>query len=470
MRIALGISYLGTAYQGWQSQPSGQTVQDRLESALGQFATVPIATLCAGRTDAGVHGLMQVVHFDTDLVREPFSWVRGTNRFLPPDIAVQWAQPVPDAFHARASALARRYTYVLLESPVRPSVDAGRVGWTFRPLDGDALRQGATHLIGEHDFTSFRASACQALSPVKHLTRIDISRRGAYWRFDFEASAFLQHMVRNLVGSLVYVGGMALDAALSTVGIDGATVGECLERIGYAGQEPCGQPQVQSYVELHVEQGPVLEAEGFHIGAVDGVQGISWTEFSVLGVSNHAGTTPMRLRHDAGYVAFAIANYARQIAREMGANQVATVGAVQLSPNLVNVIPYKAVLTVDLRNTDEAALQLAEQRLHRFARDVASAEGVTLSSRQLARFEPVDFDPDSISLVEATAKNLGLRVKRMPSGAGHDAQMLARVCPTAMIFVPSAGGISHNMKEFTSPSDLEAGANVLLHTLLRLAS
>ena len=206
MRLALGISYNGQAYQGWQSQPSGQTVQDRLESALGQFATVPIATLCAGRTDAGVHGLMQVVHFDTDLVREPFSWVRGTNRFLPPDIAVQWAQPVPDAFHARASALARRYTYVLLESPVRPSVDAGRVGWTFRPLDGDALRQGATHLIGEHDFTSFRASACQALSPIKHLTRIDISRRGAYWRFDFEASAFLHHMIRNIMGCLLQIG------------------------------------------------------------------------------------------------------------------------------------------------------------------------------------------------------------------------------------------------------------------------
>ena len=274
----------------------------------------------------------------------------------------------------------------------------------------------------------------------------------------------------DMMGSLVYVGGMALDAALSTVGIDGATVGECLERIGYAGPQPCGQPQVQAYVELHVEQGPVLEAEGFHIGAVDGVQGISWTEFTVLGVSNHAGTTPMRLRHDAGYVAFAIANYARQIASDMGANQVATVGAIQLSPNLVNVSPYKAVLTVDLRNTDEAALQLAEQRLHRFANDIASAEGVTLSSRQLARFEPVDFDPDSISLVEATAKRLGLRVKRMPSGAGHDAQMLARVCPTAMIFVPSAGGISHNMKEFTSPADLEAGANVLLHTLMSLAS
>ncbi len=149
---------------------------------------------------------MQVVHFDTDLQREPFSWVRGTNRFLPHDIAVQWAHEVPDAFHARASALARRYAYVLLESPVRPSVDAGRVGWVFRPLDGLAMQRAASHLIGEHDFSSFRASACQALSPVKQLTRIDITRRGAYWRFDFEANAFLHHMIRNIMGNLVRIG------------------------------------------------------------------------------------------------------------------------------------------------------------------------------------------------------------------------------------------------------------------------
>jgi len=206
VRIALGLSYLGTAYQGWQSQPSGCTVQDRLEHALARFTTTPVATLCAGRTDAGVHGLMQVVHFDTTLAREQFSWVRGTNRFLPADIAVQWAQPVPDEFHARASALARRYAYVVLESPVRPSVEAGRVGWTFRPLDGEAMRAAARHLIGQHDFTSFRASACQALSPVKHLRRIDIARKGAYWRFDFEADAFLHHMIRNLMGCLVQVG------------------------------------------------------------------------------------------------------------------------------------------------------------------------------------------------------------------------------------------------------------------------
>jgi len=207
LRIALGISYLGSAYQGWQSQPSGQTVQDHLERALAQFANVPaIGTLCAGRTDAGVHGLAQVVHFDTDIARAMNAWVRGTNRYLPADIAVQWAHEVPLAFHARASAIARRYAYVLLESPVRPSFEAGRAGWVFRPLDHAAMQAAAAHLIGEHDFSSFRAAQCQALSPVKHLQRIDICRRGAYWRFDFEANAFLHHMIRNLMGCLVAVG------------------------------------------------------------------------------------------------------------------------------------------------------------------------------------------------------------------------------------------------------------------------
>ena len=206
MRLALGISYNGRAYQGWQSQLSGQTVQDQLELALGKFAAQRVSTLCAGRTDAGVHGLMQVVHFDTRLERSVSSWVRGTNALLPRDIAVQWAQAVPNEFHCRASALSRRYAYSLLLSPVRPSVDAGRVGWVFRPLDMDAMQQAATHLLGEHDFTSFRASACQALSPVKILQRIDISKRGAYWRFEFEANAFLHHMIRNLMGCLIAVG------------------------------------------------------------------------------------------------------------------------------------------------------------------------------------------------------------------------------------------------------------------------
>lgn len=213
MRLALGVRYNGQAYQGWQSQLSGQTVQDKLEAALGKFAARPISTLCAGRTDTGVHGLMQVVHFDTEVERTPFSWVRGTNRYLPDDIAIQWACPVPDAFHCRASALARRYLYVLSQSPVRPSLDAGRVGWSMRALDGDAMRAAAALLVGQHDFSSFRASACQAKSPVKTLRRIEVTRHAdgpdperCRWHFEFEADAFLHHMIRNLMGCLVRVG------------------------------------------------------------------------------------------------------------------------------------------------------------------------------------------------------------------------------------------------------------------------
>jgi tRNA pseudouridine38-40 synthase len=210
MRIALGLSYSGSRYEGWQSQLSGNTVQDQLEKALGKFAAQPVRTLCAGRTDAGVHALMQVVHFDTALQRELPSWVRGTNTFLPQDIAVQWAHAVPDAFHCRGSAIARRYAYVVLESPVRPSVEAGRVGWVYRPLNGAAMQQALTHLIGEHDFSSFRASQCQAKSPVKTIRRIEISQRAgagsSYWRFEFEANAFLHHMIRNIMGCLMAIG------------------------------------------------------------------------------------------------------------------------------------------------------------------------------------------------------------------------------------------------------------------------
>ncbi len=206
VRVALGISYHGGHYQGWQSQPSGKTVQDQLEKALSRFANHRVSTLCAGRTDAGVHGLMQVVHFDTPLDRPEVAWVRGPNALLPRDIAVQWARALPKAFHCRASATSRRYVYVVLQSPVRPSLDQGRVGWVYRPLQLALMLQAAQQLIGEHDFTSFRASACQALSPVKNMLRIAISQRGAYWRFEFEANAFLHHMIRNIMGCLLYIG------------------------------------------------------------------------------------------------------------------------------------------------------------------------------------------------------------------------------------------------------------------------
>ncbi|MDD5030086.1 MAG: tRNA pseudouridine(38-40) synthase TruA [Rhodoferax sp.] len=206
MRVALGVSYNGRRYHGWQSQPSGQTVQDTLEQALSQFSNQRVGTLCAGRTDSGVHALMQVVHFDSPANRTEQAWVRGPNALLPRDVAVQWARIVPSAFHCRASALTRRYVYVLLQSPVRPSLDDGRVGWVFTPLDQAGMQQAAQYLLGQHDFTSFRASACQALSPIKQLVRIDISRRGAYWRFEFEANAFLHHMIRNIMGCLLMVG------------------------------------------------------------------------------------------------------------------------------------------------------------------------------------------------------------------------------------------------------------------------
>ncbi|MGC3983219.1 MAG: tRNA pseudouridine(38-40) synthase TruA [Pseudorhodoferax sp.] len=206
MRLALGVSYAGQAYDGWQSQPSGNTVQDKLEDALRTFAQQDIGTICAGRTDAGVHGLMQVVHFDTAIQREMHAWVRGTNSYLPGDIAVQWARPVTEQFHARASAIGRRYAYVLMESPVRPSVERGRIGWVHRPLDQAAMQAAARLLLGEHDFTSFRAAQCQARTPVKTMRRIDIARRGAYWRFEFEADAFLHHMIRNLMGCLLVIG------------------------------------------------------------------------------------------------------------------------------------------------------------------------------------------------------------------------------------------------------------------------
>lgn len=205
-RLALGLAYRGQAYHGWQSQPDGQTVQDVLEAALAAFATQPVSTVCAGRTDSGVHGLNQVVHLDTTLQREPQSWLRGTNRYLPNDVAIQWCRPVPNSFHARNSALGRRYRFVVLESAVRPSLEQGLAGWVLRPLDGAAMREAAACLIGEHDFSSFRAAACQSPTPVKTLRSIAIAQRGAYWRFDFDGNAFLQHMVRNIVGCLVAVG------------------------------------------------------------------------------------------------------------------------------------------------------------------------------------------------------------------------------------------------------------------------
>ncbi|MDH3706193.1 MAG: Zn-dependent hydrolase [Acidimicrobiia bacterium] len=274
----------------------------------------------------------------------------------------------------------------------------------------------------------------------------------------------------DMMGSLVYVGGMAVETALDTVGIDDVVVGDALDAIGYRGTAPVPAPAPRAFVELHIEQGPVLEADGITVGAVTGVQGISWTEITVEGQSNHAGTTPMALRHDAGYVAADIATFVRRLALDLGPPMVGTVGAIDLHPDLVNVVAARALLTVDLRHTDDEVLQKAEAELAAHVAAVAEAEGVGVGTRSLARFEPVTFDPDVVDLVAATAERLGHTVERLPSGAGHDAQMLARVCPTAMIFTPSRDGISHNPAEHTDPAHLEAGANVLLQALLTLSA
>jgi N-carbamoyl-L-amino-acid hydrolase len=274
----------------------------------------------------------------------------------------------------------------------------------------------------------------------------------------------------DMFGSLVYVGGLPLEEALDTVGVDGAVVGDELERIGYVGPMPCPARPPAAFVELHIEQGPVLEAEGVDIGVVTGVQGISWTEVTVTGQSNHAGTTPMAHRHDPAFVAGSVAVFVRSLAEQMGPPQVATVGRIELHPNLVNVVPARATFTVDLRNTSEADLQAAERALADHLAHLAESEGVTIETRSLARFEPVAFDPAMVDRVERVALANGLTARRMPSGAGHDAQMLARVCPTAMVFTPSVDGVSHNPAELTHDADLEAGANVLLDVLVELAT
>jgi len=275
----------------------------------------------------------------------------------------------------------------------------------------------------------------------------------------------------DMLGSLVYVGGMAVEEALDVRAVDdGARLGDELARIGYAGPTPCPSAVVpHAFVELHIEQGPVLEREDVTIGAVTGVQGISWTQLTIVGQSAHAGTTPMGLRHDAGYAAAAITVGVRAIARRIAAPQVATVGRLELSPDLVNVVPGRAVLTVDLRHSDDAVLRQAEAELEEDCRRVAEHEGVVIDRQSLARFAPVSFDDSMIELVESTAAGLGLSCRRMPSGAGHDAQMLSRVCPTSMIFVPSVGGLSHNIAELTEPEHVQAGADVLLHVILEKA-
>ena len=273
----------------------------------------------------------------------------------------------------------------------------------------------------------------------------------------------------DMMGSLVYAGGLGLTEAYAAIDKEGLAVGDELRRIGYLGPARPGALRPHAFVELHIEQGPILDEEKVQIGVVETVQGISWTEYTVTGVSNHAGTTPMRLRRDAGYLASSVNLFARELAWKMGGDQVATVGEMAFRPNVINVVPNRAVFTVDLRNTDEAKLKAAEASVAAHIAEGAAAEKVAVEARVLARFEPVVFDSGLVGRVEHHARALGRTMRRMPSGAGHDAQMMQRLCPAAMIFVPSVAGLSHNVKDHTVASDLVAGAEVLLNLMLELA-
>ncbi|BCG74228.1 hypothetical protein MesoLj113a_53860 [Mesorhizobium sp. 113-1-2] len=272
----------------------------------------------------------------------------------------------------------------------------------------------------------------------------------------------------DMMGSLVHAGGVDVEAALAAVGIDGSTLGQELARIGYAGEREPGFLKPHIYIELHIEQGPVLEREGIPIGAVETLQGISWQRITLDGIANHAGTTPMSMRRDAGYAAARVVTFLHDRAAASNSPTVATVGTMRLEPNAINVIPSRAVFTVDLRDPDEQRLQAQEAALAAFLEQLV-AEGITVTVERLARFEPVIFDGRVVELIEAAARKHGLASRRMTSGAGHDAQMIARIAPAAMIFVPSAGGISHSPSEHTEDAELVAGANILLDVVAELA-
>ncbi|MCR8547544.1 M20 family metallo-hydrolase [Salipiger sp. P9] len=349
-------------------------------------------------------------------------------------------------------------------------VDAIGNIWGLRAGRG----QGAPVMVGSHiDTVATGGLYDGALGVLAGLELIEtLNENGIDTEAPVAVAAFTNEegarFAPDMMGSGVYCGALGRDEMLAVTATDGAgVVGAELDRIGYRGSAAPVVPA--AYLELHIEQGPVLEREGLRIGAVTGVQGIHWTEFTVHGQTNHAGTTPMALRRDAGQVAMRIAREADAIAAAFGPPQVATVGVFELSPGLVNVVPETARLTVDLRNTDGNRLNEATRRLTGFAETAAAQAGCTLSTRPLARFAPVGFDAALVGKVEAAARARQMSVRRMPSGAGHDAQMFAPLCPTAMIFVPSEKGLSHNVKEHSDEADCAAGAQMLLDLVCDLA-
>ncbi len=273
----------------------------------------------------------------------------------------------------------------------------------------------------------------------------------------------------DMMGSLVYVGDFSLDTARSMTDTNGVEVGEAVDALSFSGSARIPGPVPHAFIELHIEQGPVLDTAQMEIGVVTSVQGIRWQKLVLSGVSNHAGTSPMSQRQDAGYAAARIAVLVRDISREIGPPMVGTVGHMRLSPSLVNVVANHVEMTVDLRHVDDALLTQTEERFNEEARAICNREGVGIQIERMATFAPFHFEPTLVELVRATATVRGLRHIDLVSGAGHDAQIHGRRAPAAMIFVPSVNGISHNPAEHTEPQHLVAGANLLLDLIRDLA-
>lgn len=273
----------------------------------------------------------------------------------------------------------------------------------------------------------------------------------------------------DMLGSRAFCGELTPDEVWRIRGVDGLLVGEELKRIGYLGDFPCGSIRPRAYLELHVEQGPDLDRAQIPIGVVEAITGIAWLEIIVSGVSNHAGTTPMDQRKDAGIAASKMITFLPELAKKIP-NQTATCGRFSLSPGMINVIPGEARFNVDLRNIDSSRLLEAENNFIAHSRQVAQQEEVTIATEVIMKVPPEKCDKSLVSLIESISKTLDYHSQRMVSRAGHDAQILCNFCPSAMIFIPSQNGVSHSPNEYSSPADIEAGANVLLHTVLQLAA
>ena len=349
-----------------------------------------------------------------------------------------------------------------------------RIGNIFGIWQTEENRKEAPLMIGSHIDTVINAGQYDGCYGV--LTGIEIVRtlkeQKAALKRPLVVGAFTnEEGVRyqpDMMGSLVYAGDLSLDEALDSVGTDGTMLRYELTRIWYGGTVDPGFIKPYAFIELHIEQGPIMDAKGISIGAVENLQGISWQRISIEGAANHAGTTPTDMRIDAGLAAYKVNVFMRERCLASSGKTVCTVGTMALEPNAVNVIPSKAVFTVDVRNPNEEKLKEEEMALAAYLKKLEETDHVKIHTERLVRFEPVEFDNGICKITEKMAEKRGLSHCRMTSGAGQDAQMMARICPTAMIFVPSVKGISHNPKEYTRDEDLVGGANVFLDIVAEL--